>query len=129
MLEQIGLFDTEYYPGYYEDPDLCLRARQAGYRLLLVPSARMWHKGSATGGGNHSPFVRYLMARNSVIFFRKHIRGWRWLIIIPYRAGSAVLWTLRLLCRGRFRSILAHWRGLFDGLTQREARVPSRSSV
>jgi GT2 family glycosyltransferase len=127
LLEEVGLFDTGFGPIYYEDSDLSIRARSAGYRLLTVPSARMWHKVSASGGGNDSPRVRYLMARNSVRFFRKHIRGWRWLIIVPYRAGSAILWTLRLLRRGRFRSILAHWRGLFDGLMQRDARVPSRS--
>jgi GT2 family glycosyltransferase len=129
LLEQVGLFDTGYSPIYYEDSDLSVRARKAGYRLLTVPSARMWHKVSASGGGNDSPRVRYLMARNSVRFFRKHVRGWQWLVIIPYRTGSAVLWTLRLLCRGRFRSIPAHWRGLFDGLMQRGTRVPPRSSA
>jgi GT2 family glycosyltransferase len=128
LLEQVGLFDTGYCPIYYEDSDLSMRARHAGYRLLMVPSARMWHKGSASGGGNDSPRVRYLMARNSVRFFRKHVRGWRWLIVAPYRTGSAILWTLRLLRRGRFQSILAHWRGLFDGLMQRDAKVPLCSS-
>jgi GT2 family glycosyltransferase len=127
LLEQVGLFDEGYFPIYYEDSDLCMRARQAGYRLLMVPSAKMWHKVSASGGGNDSSRVRYLMARNSVRFFRKHVRGWRWLIIIPYRTGSAVLWTLRLLRRGRFRSILAHWQGVFDGLMQRDVEAPSRS--
>jgi GT2 family glycosyltransferase len=127
LLERVGLFDTGYCPIYYEDADLSVRARRAGYRLLTVPSARMWHKVSASGGGNDSPRVRYLMARNSVRFFRKHVRGWHWLVIVPYRTGSALLWTLRLLRRGRFLSILAHWRGLFDGLMQRDVKAPARS--
>lgn len=128
MLEQVGFLDTGYYPIYYEDADLSLRAREAGYRLLMVPSAKMWHKVSASGGGNDAPRVRYLMARNSLRFFRKHARGWNWLTILPYRMGSAILWTFRLLLRGRFRSILAHWRGLWDGLIQREVEAPSRSA-
>lgn len=119
VLEQVGMFDEGYHPIYYEDSDLCLRARRAGYRLLLVPSAHMWHKVSASGGGNASPRVRYLMARNSVRFFRKHVRGWRWLVIVPYRLGSAIKTTLRLLSQGRYQSVAAHWRGLRDGLTQR----------
>jgi GT2 family glycosyltransferase len=116
MLEDIGLFDTGYHPIYYEDVDLCVRARQAGYRLLLVPSARMWHKVSASGGGADSPRERYLMARNSVRFFRKYIRGWKWMIVVPYRLGSAVKTTIRLLWGGRHDSASAYWRGLRDGL-------------
>jgi GT2 family glycosyltransferase len=117
LLEDVGLFDTGYHPIYYEDVDLCLRARRAGYRLLLIPSAHMWHKVSASGGGADSPRERYLMARNSVRFFRKHVRGRQWLIIVPYRMGSAIKTTIRLLCRGRYESALAYWRGLRDGLT------------
>lgn len=115
MLEEIGLFDTGYCPIYYEDVDLCVRARQAGYRLLLVPRARMWHKVSASGGGAGSPRERYLMGRNSVRFFRKHVRGWRWLVVVPYRLGSAVKTTVRLLRQGRRESASAYLRGLRDG--------------
>jgi hypothetical protein len=120
LLEDVGLFDEGYTPIYYEDLDLSLRARQAGYRLLMVPSARMWHKVSASGGGANSPRERYLMARNSVRFFRKHVRGWRWLIVIPYRLGSAVKTTVRLLYHGRCKAALSYWRGLHDGLRVRD---------
>jgi len=116
LLEDVGLFDEGYHPIYYEDLDLSLRARQAGYRLLMVPSARMWHKVSASGGGADSPRERYLVARNSARFFGKHVRGWRWLIVVPYRLGSAVKMTTRLLCQGKRESALAYLRGLRDGL-------------
>jgi GT2 family glycosyltransferase len=115
-LETIGLFDTGYHPIYYEDVDLCVRARRAGFRLLLVPSAKMWHKVSASGGGSGSPRERYLMARHSVRYFRKYVRGWRWLIVGPYRFGSAIKTTLRLAGQRRPDSIGAYWRGLYDGL-------------
>jgi GT2 family glycosyltransferase len=119
LLEDVGLFDAERFsPAYYEDSDLCVRARQAGWRLLLVPSAHVWHKGAASSGGNDSPQERYLMARNSVRFFRKHIRGWRWAIVFPYRLASAMKTTLRLTRDAGWRSIGAHWRGLLDGLRQ-----------
>jgi GT2 family glycosyltransferase len=116
MLETVGLFDVGYHPIYYEDSDLSLRVDRAGYRQLLVPRARMWHKVTASGGGFDSPRHRYLMARNSVRFFRKHVRGWRWWIVIPYRLGSALKITLRLLWRGRRAALVAYWRGLRDGL-------------
>jgi GT2 family glycosyltransferase len=114
LLERIGLFDTGYHPIYYEDVDICIRAQQVGYRLLLVPSAKMWHKVSRSGGGFDSPRQRYLMARHSVRFFRKYVHGWRWLILGPYRLGSALKTTLRLLWLCRFNAIAPYWRGLRD---------------
>jgi GT2 family glycosyltransferase len=115
LLETIGLFDTGFYPAYYEDVDLCMRARQAQFRLLLVPSAKLWHKVARSHGGQGSPQERYLMARNSVRYFRKYVRGARWLIVVPYRLGSALKTTLRLTRARRFDSIHAYWCGLREG--------------
>ena len=117
LLQTVGLFDEGYHPIYYEDVDLCVRARAAGFRLLLVPAARMWHAVSASSGGANSPRERYLMARNSVRFFRKHIRGWRWLAVIPYRVGSAVKTVARLMFRRRYRAAFSYLQGLYHGLT------------
>jgi len=117
LLQTVGLFDEGYHPIYYEDVDLCVRARAAGFRLLLVPAARMWHAVSASSGGANSPRERYLMARNSVRFFRKHIRGWRWLAVIPYRVGSAVKTVARLVFRRRYRAAFSYLQGLYHGLT------------
>jgi GT2 family glycosyltransferase len=117
LLQTVGLLDEGYHPIYYEDVDLCVRARAAGFRLLLVPAARMWHAVSASSGGADSPRERYLMARNSVRFFRKHIRGWRWLAVVPYRGGSAVKTIARLVSRRRYRAALSYLQGLYHGLT------------
>ena len=46
VLEQIGLFDEGYFL-YYEDVDLCMRARRAGYRVAYVPGAWLTHLESA----------------------------------------------------------------------------------
>jgi GT2 family glycosyltransferase len=120
LLETVGLFDDACFgPAYYEDSDFSLRARRAGMRLLMVPSAQMWHKGAESSGGFDSPQQRYYMARNSVRFFRKHVRGLRWLIVVPWRLGSAVKTTVRLLRAGRWQAVRAYWRGLRDGLAGR----------
>ncbi|MGB8645912.1 MAG: glycosyltransferase family 2 protein [Anaerolineae bacterium] len=62
MLDQVGLFDGDYF-GFYEDVDLAWRARRAGWRCLLVPEARVYH---VHGGSFHhgSPQKLYLLARN-----------------------------------------------------------------
>lgn len=114
-LEQVGLFDERFFM-YYEDMDLSLRVRRAGFRILLVPAARMWHKVAMSSGGRDSPSERYWMARSSVLFFLKHVHGPRWLAVAPYRAGSACKTVLRLCLRGRGAAARAYLRGLRDGL-------------
>jgi GT2 family glycosyltransferase len=117
LLTQVGLFDERFFM-YYEDSDLSLRARQAGFKLLLSPQARVWHKVAVSSGGSDSPNERYWMARSSVLFFHQHVLGLRWLIVLPYRAGSAIKTVLRLIWRGRGQSARAYLRGLRDGLVE-----------
>jgi GT2 family glycosyltransferase len=116
LLRTVGLFDESYHPIYYEDVDLCMRARAAGFRLYLVPKATMWHKVSASAGGTNSPRERYLMARNSIRFFSKYTHGWRWLAVIPYRTVSAMKTVVTLMWQGRFNPAFSYLKGLYHGL-------------
>jgi GT2 family glycosyltransferase len=49
VIERIGLLD-ERYPMAYEDVDWCLRAWQAGFRVVYFPAARLVHHESVTRG-------------------------------------------------------------------------------
>ncbi len=49
VIEHVGLLD-EAYPMAYEDVDYCLRAWQAGWRVLVCPDAELIHLESATRG-------------------------------------------------------------------------------
>jgi len=42
-LEEVGLFDEVFSPGYYEDVDLCVRLRRHDWNVRYIPSARAWH--------------------------------------------------------------------------------------
>jgi GT2 family glycosyltransferase len=53
VFKTVGLLDTD-FPLYMEDVDYCLRAKQAGFPIYYVPAARVWHKISASVGGNLS---------------------------------------------------------------------------
>jgi N-acetylglucosaminyl-diphospho-decaprenol L-rhamnosyltransferase len=49
MLEQIGLLDEGLYT-YFDDPDICLRARRAGWETWYVPVSQVIHlEGASTG--------------------------------------------------------------------------------
>lgn len=43
LFAQLGGFDTQFAPAYYEDTDLAMRVRQAGYRVLYQPALRVIH--------------------------------------------------------------------------------------
>lgn len=45
---RVGLFDERFGPGNFEDDDFCLRARLAGYRLIVAGDTYVHHIGSAT---------------------------------------------------------------------------------
>jgi GT2 family glycosyltransferase len=115
VFAKIGLFDERYF-AYYEDLDFSFRVKEAGFRMILVPEARLWHKVAQTSGGLDNPLERYLMAKGSVLFFGRHGGGWRRLFIVPYRLGSAVKTTFRLLLRRKYKSVSAYWKGLSEGL-------------
>jgi GT2 family glycosyltransferase len=53
IFEKVGLLD-ESFELYSEDLDYCLRAKMAGFRILYIPAAKVWHKVSSSIGGNLS---------------------------------------------------------------------------
>ena len=49
MLDQIGLLDEGLYT-YFDDVDICLRAKRAGWETWFVPESRVVHlEGASTG--------------------------------------------------------------------------------
>jgi GT2 family glycosyltransferase len=70
ILRRVGLVDEGYFI-YHEDADFCLRVKRAGYRVVYVPEARLWHKGSSTVG-KASFRGYYYMSRNEIRFVIKN---------------------------------------------------------
>lgn len=125
VIEQVGLLDEEFFL-YYEDMDYCRRARQAGWRIRLEPDAHVLHDVSASSGGRDSPMERYWMAQSSGRYFRKHGRGPRLLLIIPFRLASALKMTIRLLAAGKREALRTYWQGLWLGWRTGRAVTPPR---
>jgi GT2 family glycosyltransferase len=62
VLKRAGLFDSAYF-FYFEDVDLCLRARAAGFEVRCVPGARVYHEGGRTIGSRSARRI-YFATRN-----------------------------------------------------------------
>ena len=70
VFEQVGLLDEKYYL-YIEDVDYCVRASKAGYKILLEPTARLFHK---TSSSFKSPLHKLPHSfKSSLIFIAKHV--------------------------------------------------------
>ena len=55
VLEETGGFDEAFSPGYLEDADLCIRIRNAGYKLLLCRNSFIYHAGSQSFRAGKEP--------------------------------------------------------------------------
>jgi GT2 family glycosyltransferase len=73
VLRRIGLLDPNYFM-YYEDSDLCYRARQAGWVVALDPQYTLHHD-LDEDSREFSPFVLRYHFRNHVYFGLKHATG------------------------------------------------------
>jgi hypothetical protein len=115
---KVGLLDERYFI-YAEDADWSLRARAAGYRLLFVPTARLWHQVSASSGGAANAWKIYQRLRANARMFATHARGLATLTWGPaFLAQQAALWVV-LVARGRFAAAAAIPRALADAMTGR----------
>ncbi len=72
-LKIVGLLDSDYFL-YREDIDWCLRVRQNGYKIFMIPQAVIWHR-SHHVREKDLPRVTYYMTRNSLLLFKKHHAG------------------------------------------------------
>jgi GT2 family glycosyltransferase len=64
LLRQIGLFDERFH-SYYEEVELCRRARWAGWRVALLLDLSVFHAG---GSGGDSRYRRVHLIRNRLYY-------------------------------------------------------------
>ena len=93
-LEKVGLLDPSYYI-YAEDADLTMRACLAGFKLLFVPNAKMWHKVSSSTGGEFSAFKIKNKIRSNLRFFIRYAKPHHWLTIPWFVLGRGILFSIR----------------------------------
>jgi len=70
VLETVGFFDNRYFL-YSEDADLNERIKRAGYKIMYVPKAVLWHVNASSTGGSGSVLQDYFMTRNRMLIGMK----------------------------------------------------------
>ena len=103
--ERFGGFDADYF-AYMEDADLCLRVREAGWRVACAPRARVHHDRAAAAHGRQSLASLYYSTRNHLLLLQRHC---------PSAAWQRKLQELRVVTLSRAYALRAgrpRWRAL-----------------
>ena len=101
VFEKVGVLDPS-YRAYFEDTDFCMRAARAGFGIRYVPAARVWHRISASTGGQVSRRKITRKLGSAWRFFRRYARPWHWLTIPLFFAIDVIRIGLLILA-GRIR--------------------------
>ena len=117
VLEKIGLLAECFQPIYVEDVDYSLRARAAGFPVMVARSAVCYHRvGASLGRVNQSPRIVFAMNRNRAFALRRNYKGWRRAAGITYLAVTKPGRALLELAKGRPRAAWAVLSGMLVGI-------------
>ena len=88
--EDLGGFDEDFHPVWFEDVDFCRRASDAGYRIEYVPQVRAEHSGGHSVKKLPTARMEQYWYASLLTYASKHFRSW------PYRGVciAAVLSTV-----------------------------------
>lgn len=112
--EKTGLFDESTFLDY-EELIMAEKVRSAGYSVCFVPSATIWHKGSASASGLRAK--RYIENAKSEEYFFSHY-------VHLSRIGKSILKLVRFVSYGaravRYRNYREHFNEFMDALLARQ---------
>lgn len=119
VVEKVGPLDPLFF-AYYEETEWCVRVRRAGYKILVAPQAKVWHKISPEAR-EASPRVHYYMSRNRLLFLRQTGAGFvPWAHTLLEYTRRLAAWTLKPRWRHKsaqrramLQAIADYFRGRF----------------
>lgn len=92
-LEDVGLFDEGFYFGY-EDTDLCLRLKKAGWKIIYVAEATVIHHPSSSFRKLGRSETSAMFLKSLLYYFKKHSSPARFFLL---RAMLIWAFSLRLV--------------------------------
>lgn len=117
-IEQAGMLDKDYFI-YWEETEWCIRVGRAGWKIVNVPQAKIWHKGVQRNYQPKSSFT-YYGTRNHLLTLAKHnaplyVKAHTWFQL--WR--TLISWTVKPKWRSKHEHRNAMWKGMLDFLQGR----------
>jgi GT2 family glycosyltransferase len=125
MLADVGLFDEVFFM-YLEDVDLAFRAQLRGWSCLYQPQARVYHQGSATGGG---PLASFYNGRNLFRLCAKDVPAGLLPEVLPGMLRFQARRAAEALSAWRGAAARATLRGQLIGLAEMPRHLADRPAV
>ena len=112
-INKVGGLSEEYFL-YYEDTDYSAKIIKEGFKILYKPEAFMYHKVSASTGGEKSISYWYYMTRNRLIFNKKFSKYK--VLNNLYFYSTTVIKTIKYLINKNIIALKGTYMGIFDYL-------------
>jgi GT2 family glycosyltransferase len=114
-IEKIGLL-SEIYFAYYEETEWCLKARKAGFKVVYVPKARIWHKSHDTKTSSANALSVYYMTRNRFLFMKRNSNALQFVVFNLFFLMTDLLIQMKNKLFMRPKLFVAYLKGVCDGL-------------
>lgn len=72
IIDTLGLFDPTYF-AYFEETDLCHRVWLNGWKIMVLPNVRIYHKGAKTAKRLPTAFIQYHSFKNRIFTYLKNL--------------------------------------------------------
>ena len=118
IIERVGYLDDCFF-AHWEEIDWCVGAKNAGYKVVWAPNARIWHKCGATGG-RIPGFREYHNGRNRFWFMKKRANRRQFIFFLLY-FFCFDFWKRTMIYVVYYRDVnalIAFLHGTFDGISQ-----------
>ncbi len=119
-VDDVGAFDEDFF-AYHEDVDWAARARAAGWTLHYAPASRVVHSihGSSGGAAHYGGFRKYLSARNTVLYARRHASAGQAFVLALSIVATFPFQLARRALSGEAAGVWIKLRGWRDALAGR----------
>lgn len=112
VINKVGLLSREYFL-YYEDTDYCIRILKEGFKIIYEPEAKLYHKVSASTGGEESYRYIYYNTRNRLLFNEKHNNSNK-VYYLTYFYLTRIIKIFLWLIKGKYELIQSTFEAIKD---------------
>ena len=132
-IDQIGVFDEQFHPCYYEDSDYCYAAAAQGLQTVVTPYSVIYHKEGATAGQDTNTGFKRYQAINRDKFIKKHFgkkNGINWLptngspVLIDKEKPTTFIFTHIPKCGGTSFRQFINETALNSGIKKEAIYIP-----
>jgi GT2 family glycosyltransferase len=118
-----GMIDERFFY-YVEETEWCYRMKKAGWKIIHVPEAKIWHKG-VQRDYKPKPSVTYYATRNRLLMLSKHHAPLRaWIATWVYIFRTLLSWSIKPKWRSKREHRNAMWHGVRDFFWHRWGQMP-----